>query len=237
MNISNEKIKIERLIAAAILVFLSATYIACVCVRVKAAAAPRPDFTIVIDAGHGGIDGGVEGKKSKVKESELNLDISRKLRDKFSAAGAKVVMTRKTEAGLYGILSKGFKRRDMKKRMEIAEHANPDIFVSVHLNFYSSPSRRGAQVFYKIGDEQSKKLALSVQSSLNGLCGKEYSPLSGDYYVLNESIKTAILCECGFLSNEEDERLLLSDEYRKQLAERIYEGIQSYRFGLADSVK
>ena len=146
-------------------------------------------------------------------------------------------MTRKTEAGLYGILSKGFKKRDMKKRMEIAENADPDIFVSVHLNFYSSSSRRGAQVFYKIGDEQSKKLALSVQSSLNGLCGKEYSPLSGDYYVLNESSKTAILCECGFLSNEEDERLLLTDDYRKQLAEKIYEGIQSYRFGLTDSAK
>lgn len=225
----------ERLIAVAILVILSAAYVACVCVRIKAATSPKSDFVVVIDAGHGGIDGGVEGVKTKVKESELNLDISRKLRDELTESGAKVVMTRKTEAGLYGILSKGFKKRDMKRRMEIAESADADVFVSVHLNYYSSPSRRGAQVFYKTGDKESKKLALSVQKTLNALSGKEYSPLPGDYYVLNESKSCAVLCECGFLSNEEDEKLLSDNDYRKKIAEKIYEGIESYRYGLAST--
>ncbi len=225
----------DRVIAVIILVLLSATYVGCVCARVKAATSPKPEFTVVIDAGHGGIDGGVSGKKSNVKESELNLDISRKLKSEFDDSGAKTVMTRKTEAGLYGVFSKGFKRRDMKKRMEIAEKASPDVFVSVHLNYFSSSSRRGAQVFYKIGDEQSKKLAQSVQKQLNELCGKDYSPLVGDYYVLNESKSRAILCECGFLSNEEDENLLLTDDYRKKIAEKIFAGVEAYRYGLTNA--
>ena len=221
---------IDKLIAVAILVVLSATYIACVCVRTAATASPKPDFVVVIDAGHGGIDGGVSGKTSNARESELNLDIARKLKDRLENAGVKVVMTRKTEAGLYGIFSKGFKKRDMQKRMEIANNADPTIFVSIHLNYYSSPTRRGAQVFYKIGDNESKNLAAKIQNSFNLLYNKNYSALSGDFYVLNESKSTAILCECGFLSNEEDEKLLLTDEYREKIAEKIYEGIAFYRY-------
>ena len=146
------------------------------------------------------------------------------------------MLTRKTEAGLYGIFSKGFKKRDMKKRMEIAERASPDVFVSIHLNYYSSSSRRGAQVFYKIGSEKSEKLAISVQNQLNALQNKNYSPLPGDFYVLNESSGEAILCECGFLSNEEDESMLLTDEYRQKIAETIFVGIETYRYGLATGV-
>ena len=134
----NRRLQAEKIISVIILVLLSAIYIACICARAKAAASPKPDFTVVIDAGHGGIDGGVSGIKSGVKESELNLDISRKLKTVFEKSGAKAVLTRKTEAGLYGIFSKGFKKRDMERRMEIAERASPDVFVSIHLKYYSS---------------------------------------------------------------------------------------------------
>lgn len=227
---------IMKIIAAAGLTVLLSTYVAVVCVRTRAAASPSEKFTVVIDAGHGGIDGGVSGITTGVKESELNLDIARKLKEKFDKSGAKTVMTRKTEAGLYGIYSKGFKRRDMLKRKQITLNAKADAFVSIHLNYYSSPSRRGAQVFYKIDEEKSKSLADIVQSELNG--GKEserdYTALAGDYYVLNEADCAAILCECGFLSNAEDEKLLLTDEYRAEIAEKIFNGIEKYRFSLVD---
>ena len=108
-----------KIIAAAGLTLLLSTYVALLCVRTRAAASPSDRFTVVIDAGHGGIDGGVSGITTGVKESELNLDIARKLKTKFDKSGAKTVMTRKTEAGLYGIYSKGFKRRDMQKRKQI----------------------------------------------------------------------------------------------------------------------
>lgn len=225
-----------KIIAAAGLTLLLSTYVALLCVRTRAAASPSDRFTVVIDAGHGGIDGGVSGITTGVKESELNLDIARKLKTKFDKSGAKTVMTRKTEAGLYGIYSKGFKRRDMQKRKQITLNAKADVFVSIHLNYYSSPLRRGAQVFYKIDEEKSKSLADIVQAELNG--GKEYerdyTALAGDYYVLNEADCAAILCECGFLSNAEDEKLLLTDEYRAEIAEKIFNGIEKYRFSLVD---
>lgn len=225
-----------KIIAAAGLTLLLSTYVALLCVRTRAAASPSDRFTVVIDAGHGGIDGGVSGITTGVKESELNLDIARKLKAKFDKSGAKTVMTRKTEAGLYGIYSKGFKRRDMQKRKQITLNAKADVFVSIHLNYYSSPLRRGAQVFYKIDEEKSKSLADIVQAELNG--GKEYErdyiALAGDYYVLNEADCAAILCECGFLSNAEDEKLLLTDEYRAEIAEKIFNGIEKYRFSLVD---
>ncbi len=230
------KLKFMKIIAAAGLTLLLSTYVALLCVRTRAAASPSDRFTVVIDAGHGGIDGGVSGITTGVKESELNLDIARKLKAKFDKSGAKTVMTRKTEAGLYGIYSKGFKRRDMQKRKQITLNAKADVFVSIHLNYYSSPSRRGAQVFYKIDEEKSKSLADIVQAELNG--GKEYerdyTALVGDYYVLNEADCAAILCECGFLSNAEDEKLLLTDEYRAEIAEKIFNGIEKYRFSLVD---
>ena len=225
-----------KIIAAAGLTLLLSIYVALLCVRTRAAASPSDRFTVVIDAGHGGIDGGVSGITTGVKESELNLDIARKLKTKFDKSGAKTVMTRKTEAGLYGIYSKGFKRRDMQKRKQITLNAKADVFVSIHLNYYSSPLRRGAQVFYKIDDEKSKSLADIVQAELNGgkECERDYTALAGDYYVLNEADCAAILCECGFLSNAEDEKLLLTDEYRAEIAEKIFNGIEKYRFRLVD---
>ena len=225
-----------KIIAAAGLTLLLSIYVALLCVRTRAAASPSDRFTVVIDAGHGGIDGGVLGITTGVKESELNLDIARKLKTKFDKSGAKTVMTRKTEAGLYGIYSKGFKRRDMQKRKQITLNAKADVFVSIHLNYYSSPLRRGAQVFYKIDDEKSKSLADIVQAELNGgkECERDYTALTGDYYVLNEADCAAILCECGFLSNAEDEKLLLTDEYRAEIAEKIFNGIEKYRFSLVD---
>lgn len=230
------KLKFMKIIAAAGLTLLLSTYVALLCVRTRAAASPSDRFTVVIDAGHGGIDGGVSGITTGVKESELNLDIARKLKTKFDKSGAKTVMTRKTEAGLYGIYSKGFKRRDMLKRKQITLNAKADVFVSIHLNYYSSPLRRGAQVFYKIDGEKSKSLADIVQAELNGgkECERDYTALAGDYYVLNEADCAAILCECGFLSNAEDEKLLLTDEYRAEIAEKIFNGIEKYRFSLVD---
>ncbi len=230
------KLKFMKIIAAAGLTLLLSTYVALLCVRTRAAASPSDRFTVVIDAGHGGIDGGVSGITTGVKESELNLDIARKLKTKFDKSGAKTVMTRKTEAGLYGIYSKGSKRRDMQKRKQITLNAKADVFVSIHLNYYSSPLRRGAQVFYKIDEEKSKSLADIVQAELNGgkECERDYTALAGDYYVLNEADCAAILCECGFLSNAEDEKLLLTDEYRAEIAEKIFNGIEKYRFSLVD---
>lgn len=185
---------------------------------------------IVIDAGHGGIDAGVYGVESGVKESEINLAIAKLLQGKFVNAGFRVVMTRKTQAGLYGTKSKGFKMRDMKKRRQIIEESNPDMVISVHQNYCPLPSRRGGQVFYNPESESGKKLAECVQAELNALAGdgKKTSALIGDYYLLKCSESPSVIVECGFLSNPDDDKLLNDDAYRESVAYAVFKGALFY---------
>ncbi len=132
-------------------------------------AAQAQRLTVVIDAGHGGVDGGVVGKTSGRKESDINLSISRYLQEEFEEAGFLVVQTRPTEAGLYGMATAGYKRRDMQKRAEIINSNSPALMISVHQNFFSLSSRRGAQVFFRENSENSRTLACSIQSALNNM--------------------------------------------------------------------
>ena len=195
-----------------------------------------PVFTVVIDAGHGGIDGGAKGKVTNVQESDLNLEIARRLKDKLTKSGINVVMTRNSYGGLYGTTAKGFKRRDLEKRVKIINSANADAMVSIHLNCFSSSSRRGAVVFYCNGKQEGEKLALDIQKHFNTLSGqpKDYSASKGDYYLLNQSSCPSVICECGFLSNPEDEKLLLTKEYQDEIAEKIFYGIVEYLEGLSE---
>ncbi len=183
-------------------------------------------FTVVIDAGHGGIDSGASGINTGVRESDINLLISKELKKLFESANVKVIMTRNFDEGLYGTTDKGFKLRDLNERVKIINNSQADLLISIHLNTYTSPSRRGAQTFYKKGDEKSKIFAKRVQSRINGLrlIPRMYDALSGDYYILNQVKKPSIIVECGFLSSPEDERLLLTSEYRESIAQAIFLG-------------
>lgn len=187
-------------------------------------------FVVVIDAGHGGIDAGVLGKNSKVKESDLNLDIAKRLKTQFETAGVKVVMTRTSYGGLYGTTAKGFKKRDMQKRIKIINDAKADLMISLHLNFFSSSKTRGATAFFNADDKNSKALAESIQRFFNSSSGqtRDLSSLKGDYYLLNQANCPAVICECGFLSNEEEEKLLLTEIYRQELSELIFKGATAF---------
>jgi len=134
------------------------------------AAAINPNMpVIVIDAGHGGIDNGVKGINSGTDEADINLAIARYLKGQFTGAGFNCVMTRTTEAGLYGSSEKGFKKRDMQKRRQIIEDCDADMVISVHQNFCPLPSRRGGTVFFNAESEKGKELALCIQSELNAM--------------------------------------------------------------------
>ncbi len=185
---------------------------------------------IVLDAGHGGVDGGVYGVLTGVKESELNLKVVKKLENYLISAGMSVTLTRNSDAGLYGAATKNLKKRDMQKRKEIIEDANPDLVVSVHMNKYSLSTRRGAQVFYKQNDEKGKILAQSIQNCFNNMeeSSRQCSVLSGDYYILNCTNYPSVIAECGFLSNKDDEALLITEEYQDKVAYAIFKGIVGY---------
>lgn len=212
-------------------VLLSVVFAFGVCIfALTASASESVRFTVVIDAGHGGIDGGVVGIDSGVKESDINLDMSRRLSRCFSDAGFAVVMTRETEAGLYGTATSGYKKRDMLKRSEIIQKSNPALVISVHQNFFFMRSRRGAQVFFRESNERSKTLACLIQASLNDMpeCVRKSDPLKGDYYILNCNDYPSVIVECGFLSNAEDEALLLSGDYRDKVVAAIAAGALAY---------
>ncbi len=187
-------------------------------------------FKVVLDAGHGGIDGGVLGVNTHVKESELNLAVVKKLEKNLISAGLSVSLTRKNDAGLYGVATKNLKRRDMEKRRDIILKENPDIVISIHMNKYSVSTRRGAQVFYKSGDEKAKSLAQNVQNSLNSMeqSTRQCSILTGDYYILNCTEYPSIIVECGFLSNPEDEKLLIDENYQEDITYHILKGVIAY---------
>jgi len=188
------------------------------------------NLKIVLDAGHGGVDGGVSGVLTGVKESDLNLSVVKKLEKFLIGAGFSVVLTRSTDAGLYGVSSVSLKKKDMQKRRDIIKKAKPNLVVSVHMNKYSLQSRRGAQVFYKKTDEKGKLLAQCVQDSFNQMkeAVRECNILTGDYYILNCSEYPSIIAECGFLSNPEDEALLITEEYQESIAYSIFKGIITY---------
>jgi len=197
-----------------------------------AMSSPSDEITIVIDAGHGGVDEGVHGMTTGVAESHLNLEISKILRDYFEDADFRVIMTRHTNGGLYGIKSKGFKTRDMNYRKSIIEKEKPDIVLSVHMNFYTSPVRRGLQVFYT-KTECSKQLADEIQRVVNlnvnyPITGRNLINLYGDYFMLKCTSAPSVIVECGFLSNPDDEALLIKESYRKELAYYIFSGVISY---------
>lgn len=212
-------------------IFLSVAFAFGVCIfALTASASETVKLTVVIDAGHGGVDGGVVGIESGTKESDINLDLSRRLSRCFEEAGFSVVMTRETEAGLYGTATTGYKKRDMLKRSEIINKSNPALVISVHQNFFSMRSRRGAQVFFRESNSKSVTLACLIQASLNAMpeCARKSDPLKGDYYILNCSDFPSVIVECGFLSNAEDEALLLDGGYRDRVAAAIAEGALSY---------
>ena len=183
----------------------------------------------MLDAGHGGIDPGVLGSGSGVKESDVNLKIVQKLQSLFADAGFGVVLTRKNQGGLYGLPTQGYKRRDMEKRREIIQKAQPNLVISVHQNnFLADRTRYGGQVFFREGDENSVAFAECIQFRLNSLSGRDVSALKGDFFMLECTDAPSVLVECGFLSNAREEQLLITDEYQNKIAEAIFQGTIAY---------
>lgn len=185
-------------------------------------------ITIVIDAGHGGRDGGSVGVNGTI-EKEINLKYALTLKEKLVDSGYRVELTRRTDDGLYSETALNKKMSDMRARFNIIQKTNPNLVISIHMNSFNSPTARGAITYYRNGDEASKRCADLVQASLNTYC-EAPSALGkvGDYYILNCSYYTSILIECGFISNPEEEHLLNTDSYREKFIDAVYSGILLY---------
>lgn len=185
---------------------------------------------LIIDAGHGGMDGGAVGKNGTL-EKDINLSVSEYLKEIAEKNGKKVIMTRSEDKSLHTTDSakiRDQKRSDLENRRQILQSNNNGIFVSIHMNQYGQESVKGAQTFYANNDP-SRILAQNIQSSLvNGLADgnkRIAKPAPSTLYIFKGCNSTAVVVECGFLSNPEEEKLLATEEYQKKLAKCIYDGI------------
>lgn len=227
MNTHIKKIIIAGLIGVLVVIFDS-TYIH-VFVNHRHTIGNR---IIIIDAGHGGIDGGAVGKSGTI-EKNINLEISKKLKAYIESGGDTCIMIREVDEGLYSEYGtiRNKKNEDLKNRKEIIKGYRADLFISVHLNSFPESKYYGAQVFYPKGDDNSKLLAKKVQEELLVLLNrgnKRVEKESDSYYLLKDNPVPSLLIECGFLSNPEEEMLLKDSKYQNKIAWAAYKGIMRY---------
>lgn len=219
----------KKVIVAIITCLLIITYI----VPVNTFALDNSDKVILIDPGHGGIDGGAQSKTGTI-EKDINLQIALKLRDKLEESGYKVYMTRDEDEGLYqkGNTVREKKREDLNRRVEMKKETECDIFVSIHQNMFPQSKCYGAQVWYASNDN-SYNLATVVQDSIKESVKdnnkRVAKPAAEAYLILRDKYEGAsILVECGFLSNPDEEVKLKSDEHQNLIVEGISNGIDKY---------
>lgn len=184
-------------------------------------------FTVVVDAGHGGADGGATGIDTGVVEAGLNLTVARLLEETLTARGVCVIMTREDEHALADT-----KRADMEARREILREQAADLVVSIHMNKFTDRSVSGAMAYYMQGSADGEKLAQCVIDSVCDAIGQRRRAANpGDYFVIRECAVPAVLVECGFLSNPEDEKKLQDEAHQRLLAEAIADGVMAYAEG------
>lgn len=172
---------------------------------------------IVVDAGHGGTDGGSTGSSFSTLEKTVNLQVSLLLRNKLEAAGAKVIMTRADDRKL-----------TLQQRVDIAIQNQADIFVSVHHNTHPNSATNGSIIFY-YSQGNSSKLASLVQTELvKATSYKDMNYRYGNYFVLRENPVPSILAEISFLSNYNDEIRARSEKQQDLAAEGLFKGIVQY---------
>lgn len=193
-----------------------------------------PEVCVIIDAGHGGEDGGAVGNKN-VFEKDLNLSIALKIGKILEEKGINVIYSRTEDILLYD-RNVDYKNRkkalDLAARVKLANNTENAVFVSIHMNSFPQSQYKGLQVYYSKNDTRSKALAqaiqLAVKSQLQPQNNRKIIEATSRIYLLDRIQIPAILIECGFLSNSEECRLLTTEIYQKQLSEIISEEIVKY---------
>lgn len=190
--------------------------------------------TVIIDPGHGGIDGGAVGVDGIV-EKDINLAICLTMRDLFTSGGFEVVMTRDTDISIHdeGVTSvRQQKTSDLHNRLAIAEQNPGAIFISLHQNKFEDSRSNGAQIFYGPKNEQSKVLAELLQqrfvTDLQPENHRQYKQAGKNLYLMYNAECPAVLVECGFLSNKEEAYRLVDMEYQSKIAFTTYCAVMEF---------
>lgn len=198
--------------------------------------------TVVLDAGHGGIDGGAVAVDG-TSEKDINLAITLKTEAFLRAFGVPTVMVRTEDCSVHdpsARTTREIKVSDIHNRMKLFEETPNSVLVSIHQNHYSSSSVRGAQVFYSKNTPSSANLAEKLQdvirTQLQPWNDRQIKPSGSSIYLLYQAKATAVLVECGFISNPEENTQLHDEAYQERMAFCIAQGIIQYFSGESAAV-
>ena len=230
---------IKKYVAVFLIVFFISVFIALMVtstahITLRTAAMPQKKMPhIVIDAGHGGEDGGAVSSDG-VPEKEINLTIAQDADALLTFFGFDTEMTRNDDGDLSteGDNTKQRKNSDMKKRLEIINASDDNTIISIHQNKFSDTKSHGTQVFYSPNNEKSLLLAdaikFSVKSQLQPDNERLSKPADSSIYLLKNTDNPAVIVECGFLSNKDECERLKNREYQKQMAFAVTTGFMDY---------
>lgn len=192
------------------------------------------NLCVVVDAGHGGEDGGSEGSL-KIPEKEINLKVALFLKDILTKNSVDVIMTRETDTSLHTKGAEKLKQRkrsDLTNRKKIADDSNADMLVSIHMNHFTNSKYKGVQVFYQSGNEKSQQIALAIRDSIAEAIGDE-NPRQvlkiDEKMIVTQTRIPAVIVECGFLTNPVEEKMLVQEDYQNKLANGIATGILKFQ--------
>ena len=183
------------------------------------------NYVIIIDPGHGGKDNGCV--VNNICEDRINLEISLVLYEELINEGFIVYLTRDGDYDLAYEDSLNRKRDDLKNRIKLINSYQASLLVSIHMNYYDSPSIYGPMVYYKDGDD-SCLIAENIQKELNLLTSLNKITHSEDFYLFRNTYALAILIECGFLSNKIEQEKLIDNHYQRLLCKCVSKGIKDY---------
>ena len=195
---------------------------------------PDTTPTVIIDAGHGGFDGGATASDGTV-EKDINLQIALKTAQLLRFNGFDVIMTRSEDTGTEDDESVAIAKRkksDLTNRLQIMKD-NPDaVFVSIHLNKFTTSAANGAQVFYTKNRKEALCLAQSLQKSIKTLLQPQNDRVvkqgTNSTFLLKNAVVPTVIVECGFLSNKAELEKLKSEDYQSQMAFAVVCGITDY---------
>lgn len=182
--------------------------------------------TIYIDPGHGGIDSGTTYKN--IYEKDINLIMSKKIEKYLISKGATVYLTRETDKDL-STTTVNRKRNDLTNRAKLINNANPDMYISIHLNYISNSKWQGLQIFYNNKNIENENIANKLTTYLKEYTSNIREPKKENIYYMYKQIKVpGVLIELGFLSNPNDRYRLTREEYQDKLAQNISNSIEKY---------
>lgn len=197
--------------------------------------------TVIIDAGHGGVDGGTSADDGTL-EKDLNLQIALKLNEILKSMGVKTVLIRDSDISIHDDTAKTIRQKkvsDLKNRLNIINQTDESIFVSIHQNHFGNPKYRGTQIFYSKNNPLSQKLAESIRmpviSYLQTENTREIKQSGTEIYLLYHAQSPSVMVECGFLSNPDEANNLKNENYQQKFVFMIALGIIDY-FSITEDI-